>query len=73
MGEGKLTTEARTRFRVNIRGRLILQIEEAYEVYSDPGHCGYPERNVCHRWRDARVHDLTIAARQALNGGLSRG
>ena len=45
-----------TRYRTNWRGKLILQVEEAYHSFAP-----YPEMdgmNFTH-WRDARVEDLS--------------
>lgn len=60
----KVREQARTRYRVNWRGKIILQIEEMVPVNYDEAD-PYEIRSLddvthCPRWRDARRDDMMV-------------
>ena len=48
--------EVRIRYRMNWRGKLILQVEVTYNNAASPGNPG----QTFLRWRDARLADLDL-------------
>lgn len=48
----------KTKYRVGWRGRLILQVEEAWTTLIDLNGSGYYDEGHHTRWRDATAADL---------------
>lgn len=48
----------RTRFRINWRGKVVLQVEYSRHYFDDLNGSGYYDSGTTQNWRDARAEDL---------------